>query len=199
MVVMERKTGETEIELKLNLAGSGKTAIDTGVGFFNHMLELLCFHGFIDLELTVKGDLEVDEHHTVEDVGITMGQALKKELGKKIGIKRYGSVTMPMDETLVQAVLDLSGRPYYCDDLSFNRNEVGSFPVELFSEFFRALSNNGELTLHFIMLRNGNTHHLIEACFKAFGRALDQATLPEKRLEKIPLSSKGSLQDGDYN
>lgn len=196
MVEIERKTGETEINLKLNLSGTGKTHIDTGIGFFNHMLELLCFHGFIDLELVVRGDLKVDEHHTVEDTGIVLGQAIKKALGDKSGIRRYGNVTLPMDEVLVQVVLDLSGRPYYCDDLVFSRERVGEFPVELFAEFFRALAANSEMTLHFITLRNGNAHHLIEACFKAFGRALDQATRVDTRLQDKPLSTKGRLQEG---
>jgi len=197
MIELKRKTAETEIALKLDLNGRGKARIDTGIGFFNHMLELFCLHGFIDLELTVRGDLDVDEHHTVEDTGILLGQAIRQSLGDKKGIRRYGSVTLPMDEVVVQVVLDLSGRPYFLDDLTFSREKVGGFPVELFAEFFRALSFNAGLTLHFLVLRNGNTHHLIEACFKASGRALDQAIQIEERLADNPLSTKGILQEGD--
>ncbi|MFI5358797.1 MAG: imidazoleglycerol-phosphate dehydratase HisB [Halanaerobiales bacterium] len=193
MVEIERKTKETEIRLKINLWGSGNTDIDTGIGFFNHMLELFAYHGFIDLALNVKGDLYVDEHHTVEDVGIVLGQAISKALGERKGIRRYGDVTLPMDETLVQVVLDLGGRPYYEDNLQFSREMVGDFPVELVEEFFRSLSNNAGMNLHILMHRGGNNHHLLEACFKAFGRALDQALTIEERLGDSPLSTKGSL------
>lgn len=193
MVEIERNTKETEIRLKINLWGSGNTDIDTGIGFFNHMLELFAYHGFIDLALNVKGDLYVDEHHTVEDVGIVLGQAISKALGERKGIRRYGDVTLPMDETLVQVVLDLGGRPYYEDNLQFSREMVGDFPVELVEEFFRSLSNNAGMNLHILMHRGGNNHHLLEACFKAFGRALDQALTIEERLGDSPLSTKGSL------
>lgn len=193
MVEIERKTKETEIRLKINLWGSGNTDIDTGIGFFNHMLELFAYHGFIDLALNVKGDLYVDEHHTVEDVGIVLGQAISKALGERKGIRRYGDVTLSMDETLVQVVLDLGGRPYYEDNLQFSREMVGDFPVELVEEFFRSLSNNAGMNLHILMHRGGNNHHLLEACFKAFGRALDQALTIEERLGDSPLSTKGSL------
>lgn len=196
MITLERKTRETEISLKLELAGEGKSKVATGIGFFDHMLELFAFHGFIDLELEVNGDLAVDEHHTVEDVGIVLGQALQQALGDRRGLKRYSNITLPMDESLIQVVIDLSGRPYYCDDFSFRRERVGEFPVELLGEFFRALVNNAGMTLHFLMLRNGNAHHLLEACFKGFGRALDQASLPEQRLREKPLSTKGSLSEG---
>ena len=193
MVEIERKTRETEVRLKINLWGSGNTDIDTGIGFFNHMLELFAYHGFIDLALNVKGDLYVDEHHTVEDVGIVLGQAISKALGERKGIRRYGDVTLPMDETLVQVVLDLGGRPYYQDNLEFSREMVGDLPVELVEEFFRSLSNNAGMNLHILMHRGGNNHHLLEACFKAFGRALDQALTIEDRLGDSPLSTKGSL------
>lgn len=196
-VEIDRKTKETEITLILNLAGKGRSDIDTGIGFFDHILELFSYHGFIDLDLSVKGDLYVDEHHTVEDIGIVLGQAIKKAVGEKKGIRRYGDVTLPMDETLVQVVLDLSGRVYYLDDLIFSREMVGDFPLELFEEFFRSLANNCGMNLHFRMLRSGNAHHLIEACFKAFGRALDQALTIEKRLDNTPLSTKGSLKESD--
>lgn len=193
MVEIERKTRETEVRLKINLWGSGNTDIDTGIGFFNHMLELFAYHGFIDLALNVKGDLYVDEHHTVEDVGIVLGQAISKALGERKGIRRYGDVTLPMDETLVQVVLDLGGRPYYQDNLEFSREMVGDLPVELIEEFFRALTNNAGMNLHILMHRGGNNHHLLEACFKAFGRALDQALSIDERLGNTPLSTKGSL------
>ncbi|MFP4016055.1 MAG: imidazoleglycerol-phosphate dehydratase HisB [Halanaerobiales bacterium] len=197
VVEMERQTKETEISLKLNLEGKGETDIDTGIGFFDHMLELFSYHGFIDMDLSVNGDLYVDEHHTVEDVGIVLGQAISKALGEKTGIRRYGDVTLPMDETMVQVVLDLSGRPYYLDDLEFSRETVGDFPVELFGEFFRALTNNSGMTLHIRMIRPGNAHHVIEACFKAFGRALDQALQIDNRLGDKTMSTKGSLREGD--
>ncbi len=197
MVFLERKTTETEIGLKLNLAGKGKGKIKTGLGFFDHMLNLMTRHGFMDMELSVKGDLHIDEHHTVEDVGIVLGQALKKALGDKGGIRRYGEVTIPMDEVLIQVIMDLSGRPFYLDDLTFSREQVGDFPVELIREFFRALASNAEMTLHIRVLRSGNTHHLLEACFKALGKALDLATSSEPRLNKQPLSTKGSLGEGE--
>ncbi|MFW6022360.1 MAG: imidazoleglycerol-phosphate dehydratase HisB [Halanaerobiaceae bacterium] len=196
-VELERKTKETEIKLKLNLAGEGDYDIDTGIGFFDHMLELFCCHGFFDMGIKVNGDLYVDEHHTIEDVGIVLGQAIKKAVGDKAGIRRYGDVTLPMDETLVQVVLDLSGRPYYLDDLDFAREMVGDFPVELFGEFFRALTNNCGMNLHIRMIRSGNAHHLIEGCFKAFGRALDQALSRDDRLGDKPMSTKGSLKEGE--
>jgi imidazoleglycerol-phosphate dehydratase len=196
-VELERKTKETTINLKLILAGHGEATIETGIGFFDHLLELFACHGFFDLGLKAAGDLYVDEHHTVEDVGIVMGQAIRNALGEKAGIRRYGEITLPMDETLVQVVLDLSGRPYFADNLEFSREKVGGFPVELFAEFFRALTNNSGMTLHIRMIRSGNAHHLIEACFKAFGRALDQALTRDERLGNRPLSSKGSLAEGD--
>lgn len=196
-VQIGRKTRETEISLELDLDGSGNIDIDTGIGFFDHMLELFCYHGFIDMDLKVNGDLYIDEHHTVEDVGIVLGRAIAEALGDKSGIRRYGDITLPMDETLIQIVLDLSGRQYYQDDLEFSREIVGDFPVELFEEFFKALSNNCGMTLHIRMIRSGNVHHLIEGCFKAFGRALDQALEVDKRLGSKPMSTKGSLKEGE--
>lgn len=193
MVEIERKTRETEVRLQLKIKGNGNTDIDTGIGFFNHMLELFAYHGFLDLALNVKGDLYVDEHHTVEDVGIVLGQAISKAIGDRKGIRRYGDVTLPMDETLVQVVLDLGGRAYYQDNLQYSREMVGDLPVELIEEFFRSLCNNAGMNLHILMHRGGNNHHLLEACFKAFGRALDQALTYEERLGNKPLSTKGSL------
>ncbi len=195
MINIERKTAETEINLELNLYGEGKYELDTGIGFFNHMLELMAKHGFMDLKLSVNGDLDVDEHHTVEDTGIVIGQAIKRELGDCKGISRYGNLLLPMDESLIMVAIDLSGRPYYEDDLVFTRTEVGEFHVELMEEFFRSLTNNAEFNLHFKMLNGGNNHHLIEACFKGFGRALDQAIRPDNRLKGKALSTKGSLNE----
>jgi len=196
-IKLERITRETEIRLTLNLNGNGSADIDTGIGFFDHMLELFAYHGFMDLKIDVEGDLYVDEHHTVEDVGIVLAQALARAIGEKRGIKRYGDISLPMDEVLVQVVLDLGGRSYYQDDLEFSREMVGDFPVELLVEFFRALTNNSGMNLHIRMLRSGNAHHLIEACFKAVGRALDQALTIEERLGNNPLSTKGSLKEGE--
>ena len=197
MVQLKRETKETKIKLELDLYGTGEYDIKTGIGFFDHMLKLWSRHGFFDLTLKVDGDLEIDPHHTVEDTGILLGQALSQALGDRSGIKRYGDVVLPMDETLVMVALDLSGRSYYEDDLKFFRSKVGEFPVELFAEFFRSLSSNANLNLHFKILRNGNTHHLLEGCWKGFARALDQALQPEKRLGETPLSTKGSLGEGE--
>lgn len=199
MVTIERNTRETKIELGLELYGEGKNDIDTGIGFFDHMLELMSCHGFMNLNLAIDGDLEVDEHHTIEDAGIVLGQAVKKSLGDRSGIVRYGDVTLPMDECLVQVVLDLSGRSYYCDDLVFSRSKVGDFPVEMFGEFFSSVASNAGMNLHIRALRTGNTHHLIEACFKAFAKALDKAVKVEKRLKNKPLSTKGSLESVGLN
>lgn len=194
---ISRKTAETDIDLKLDLNGTGKYKIDTGIGFFNHLLELFACHGFLDLVVRACGDLEVDEHHTVEDVGIVLGKALAKALGDKAGLTRYADLTLPMDETLVQVVIDLSGRPYYQDDLVFSREMVGGFPVELMGEFFRSLVYNAGITLHIRMLRGGNIHHLLEGCFKAFGRALGAASRQDSRLGNRVLSSKGTLGSGE--
>ena len=199
MIEINRESKETNINLKLDIYGDGDYDIKTKIGFFDHMLELWSKHGFFDIELEADGDLEVDEHHTVEDVGIVLGQGIKRQLGDRSNIRRYGDIIIPMDETLVMVVIDLSGRSYYHDDLNFTRTSVGGFPVELFKEFFRALTNNGEFTLHFKMINGGNTHHLMEACFKGFGRALDRALKCEKRLKGKPLSTKGSLKEGGYH
>ncbi len=199
MAKIERKTAETNIELELNLQGQGKYDIDTGIGFFNHMLELWTGHGFFDVVLKVDGDLKVDEHHTVEDTGIVMGQAINKELGERKGIKRYGEVILPMDESLIIAAVDLGGRAYYNSNLAFSREKIGDFPAELFDEFFIALTANANFNLHFRMLQGGNNHHLMEASFKGFARALDNALKKEPRLGENPLSTKGKLGEGDFN
>ncbi len=197
VIKLNRQTKETRIDLQLDICGEGKYDIETGIGFFNHMLELWSRHGFFDLKLKVDGDLEVDAHHTVEDTGIVLGQAINKELGERTGIKRYGQIIVPMDETLVMVALDLSGRSYYNDDLVFNQASVGQFSIELVEEFFRSLSSNGKFNLHFKMLKGGNTHHLLEACFKGFARAFDKAIQPEERLKGSVLSTKGNLGEGD--
>jgi len=189
---IERTTKETEISLRLKLDGSGKHRIDTGVAFLDHMLSLFAQHGVFDLNLRAKGDLKVDNHHLVEDVGICLGQAIKQAVGDKRGLVRYGSACLPMDEALVLAAVDLSGRSYLTFDLQLRRKKVGTFDTELVEEFFRAVTNSGGLTLHLRQLSGRNTHHLIEAAFKAFARALDQATTVDKRISGIP-STKGKL------
>ena len=196
MIELKRETTETKIYLKLDLYGEGNYDIKTGIGFFDHMLELWSRHGFFDLELKVEGDLEVDDHHTVEDTGIMLGKAINKELGNRAGIKRYADIILPMDETLLMTAVDLGGRSYYKSDFSFSRNEVGGFAVELVDEFFRSLVSHGKLNLHFSQIRGENTHHIAEGAFKAFARALDKATDAEKRLKDKPLSTKGQLQEG---
>ncbi len=195
MAEITRKTKETEIFINLDLYGEGNSEISTGIGFFNHMLELWARHGFFDLEVNAVGDLDIDKHHTVEDIGIVLGQAIDKELGDRAGITRYGDVTLPMDEVLVQVAIDLGGRAYYHGNIVAGRDEVNGFPVELFHEFFRGLTNHGHFNLHYIVHKNGNTHHLLEACFKAFARSLDKALQPENRLENSPLTTKGQLEE----
>ena len=199
MVRVERNTAETDIKLSLNLQGKGNYDINTGIGFFDHMLELWTRHGFFDLELEVEGDLHVDQHHTVEDTGIVLGQAISKELGQRKGIKRYGDVILPMDECLIITAVDLGGRSYYSSDVSFSRENVGDFPVELFDEFFISLIGNANFNLHYKMLSGVNNHHIMEACFKGFARALDRAIQVETRLGDAPLSTKGRLSEGDNN
>ncbi|MGN1313617.1 MAG: imidazoleglycerol-phosphate dehydratase HisB [Lachnospiraceae bacterium] len=187
-----RKTRETDISLSLNLDGSGISKISTGVGFFDHMLEGFSKHGFFDVDLTVKGDLQVDAHHTVEDTGIVLGQAIKEAVGDKKGICRYGYFILPMDETLVLCAVDLCGRPYFQFDLELPAQKVGDFDTELIREFFYAVSYKGEMNLHLKLLSGSNTHHIIEAAFKAFAKALDMATGMDGRNTGV-LSTKGSL------
>lgn len=190
---VSRKTKETDIELQINLDGSGFSQIDTGIGFFDHMLTSFAKHGFFDLKLTVKGDLFVDSHHTIEDTGIVLGQAIAKALGDKSGIKRFGSFMLPMDECLVLCALDMSGRPYYVHDLTFTTPQVGYFDTEMVKEFFYAVSYAAGMTLHMKQLSGSNNHHIIEAAFKAFAKALDEAVSYDSRLEGQILSTKGSL------
>lgn len=187
-----RKTKETEIEITLNLDGSGKAEVHTGIGFLDHMLEGFARHGFFDLTCKVKGDLEVDGHHTVEDTGIVLGQAIREAVGDKAGICRYGHFILPMDESLALCAVDLCGRPYLQFDCEFTAERVGNLETELVREFFYAVSYSAGMNLHLRMLQPGNNHHMIEAMFKAFAKALDQATAPEPRLSGV-LSTKGKL------
>ena len=187
-----RTTKETDINLTLNLDGTGKTNIHTGVGFFDHMLDGFARHGLFDLDLQVVGDLHVDCHHTVEDVGIVLGQAILKALGDKKGIKRYGNFLLPMDETLAMCAIDLSGRPYLNFQAEFPIGKLDDFDTEMFREFFYAVSYSAAMNLHLKVLDGVNNHHMAEALFKAFGKALDMATLEEPRIKDV-WSTKGSL------
>ena len=189
---ISRTTSETDIAVTLNLDGSGRSDIDTGIGFFDHMLRSFAKHGFFDLTVQVKGDLEVDCHHTIEDTGIVLGEAIKKALDDKKGIRRYGSFALPMDETLVLTALDLSGRPYLCFDADFTVDKVGEFDTEMVREFFYAVSYGSMMNLHLKKLHGENNHHMIEAAFKAFAKALDEATNMDPRITDV-LSTKGAL------
>ena len=187
-----RQTRETRVKISVNLDGSGKSVTATGVGFFDHMLELLSRHSLIDIAIEAQGDLQVDAHHTVEDVGIVLGQALDKALGDKRGIYRYGWAIVPMDETLAQVAIDLSGRPAFVYHAKYHGGSVGNFPVELVEEFFKALATNAKLNLHINVPYGGNNHHIAEAIFKASAKALRQAVTPDPRNADVP-STKGSL------
>lgn len=187
-----RTTKETDIKLNLNIDGSGNYEIDTGIGFFDHMLEGFSRHGFFDLKLSVNGDLAVDCHHTIEDTGIVLGNAIRKALRDKRGIRRYGSCILPMDETLVLCAVDLSGRPYLVFDGEFTVERVGYMDTEMVKEFFYALSYSAGMNLHIKVLSGSNNHHIMEAIFKAFARALDEATRLDERITGV-LSTKGSL------
>ena len=189
---IERKTKETDIKLTINLDGEGKTDIHTGIGFFDHMLDGFARHGLFDLELSVKGDLDVDCHHTIEDTGIVLGKAIAEALGEKKGIKRYGSFMIPMDETLALCAIDLSGRPYLNFQADFTVEKLEAFDTEMFREFFYAVSYSAGMNLHLKIMDGGNNHHMAEALFKAFGRALDMATMEEPRMKDV-WSTKGSL------
>ena len=187
-----RKTKETDISLHLNLDGTGSSSIHTGIGFFDHMLDGFARHGLFDLKVNVAGDLAVDCHHTIEDTGIVLGNAIKEAVGDKKGIRRYGSCILPMDETLVLCAVDLSGRPYLVFDGEFTTDRVGYMDTEMVKEFFYAISYTAGMNLHIRVLSGGNNHHMIEAMFKAFAKALDQATVIDPRITDI-LSTKGSL------
>ena len=188
-----RVTKETQIEMTLNLDGTGITDISTGIGFFDHMLISFAKHGLFDLTVKVTGDLYVDCHHTIEDTGIVLGNAIREAVGDKKGIKRFGSMILPMDETLVLSALDLSGRPYLVYDLDLSTPQVGYFDTQMVKEFFYAVSYSAMMNLHIKQLAGSNDHHIIEAAFKAFAKALDEATQYDSRLSGQVLSTKGSL------
>ena len=187
-----RRTNETEIELALDVDGRGRYEIETGIPFLNHMLELFARHGFFDLRVKARGDIEVDYHHTVEDVGLCLGQALKESLGDKAGIRRFGEATVPLDEALVSSIVDLSGRPFFAYEVKIKQAKIGTFDVELIHDFLLALTNQAGMNLHVRMGAGRNPHHIVEATFKSFARALDAATQREPRLEGV-LSTKGTL------
>lgn len=187
-----RKTKETDIAITINLDGQGKNQIDTGIPFFDHMLNGFARHGLFDLDVKVVGDLEVDCHHTVEDTGIVLGQAIAEALGDKAGIKRYGSFLLPMDETLALCAIDLSGRPYLNFQAEFPTEHIGGLDTEMIKEFFYAVSYSAAMNLHLKIMDGGNSHHMAEALFKAFGKALDAATMKEPRMKDV-WSTKGSL------
>ena len=189
---VERNTSETKIKMSLNLDGNGKAKIHTGIGFFDHMLNSFARHGFFDLEVEVDGDLWVDSHHTIEDVGIVLGEAVRQAVGDKKGIRRYGSFMLPMDETLMLCAIDLSGRPYCVMDCDFTVDRVGEFDTEMVKEFFYAVSYSSAMNLHLKKLHGENNHHIIEAAFKAFAKALDEATGMDPRITDV-LSTKGAL------
>ncbi len=189
---MSRQTKETKISLSLNLDGKGTVAVETGVGFFDHMLDLLGRHSLIDLSVNAEGDLNVDAHHTVEDVGLVLGQSLEKALGDKRGIHRYGWAIVPMDESLAQVAIDLSGRPAFVFNVGFKGDSIGAFPVELVEEFFKALATSARMNLHITVPYGTNNHHIAEAIFKAAAKALRQAVSLDPRNDDVP-STKGSL------
>ena len=187
-----RRTKETDIQLTLNVDGRGRYEVETGIPFLNHMLELFTKHGFFDLTVRASGDLEVDYHHTVEDVGLALGQALREALGDKAGIRRFGEASVPLDEALVTTVVDLSGRPFFAYDVRIKHAKIGTFDVELIHDFLLALTNQAGMNLHVRMASGRNPHHIVEATFKSLARALDQATLRDPRVAGV-LSTKGVL------
>ena len=189
---IERKTKETTISVELELDGSGRAEIETGMPFFNHMLESFTRHGLFDIRIKAKGDIEVDYHHTVEDVGLALGQAFKESLGDKQGIRRFGEASCPLDETLAKVVVDISGRPYLSYNVKIRPGRVGDFDTDLPHEFFAAFANQLGMNLHMDVIRGENPHHIIEACFKSFARAMDMATQLDTRIQGV-LSTKGSL------
>ena len=189
---IKRTTKETDISIVLNIDGTGVSDISTGVGFLDHMLTLFSRHGFFDMKIKATGDLEVDQHHTVEDVGICLGQAFIKAYGDKAGIRRYGNATIPMSESLATVVVDLCDRPFLVFNVPLKNQKVGDFDTELVEEFFHSFVNNCGATLHINLAYGGNTHHIIEAIFKAFGRAMDQATSYDERIKGV-MSTKGTL------
>jgi len=189
---IKRETAETRIELRLNLDGTGQADVQSGVGFFDHMLDLLARHAAVDLSLRAEGDLHVDQHHTVEDVGICLGEALREALGEKRGIRRYGHFTLPMDETLVTAAVDLGGRPYFVQQIDLPQSKIGEFDSELVIDFWEAVAMNARCNLHIVVHYGRNTHHVAEGVFKASARALRMALESDPRLGDVP-STKGTL------
>lgn len=190
---IERKTSETDIKLTLDIDGAGNAQIDTGIGFFDHMLNSFARHGFFNLDVKAEGDIIVDCHHTIEDTGIVLGQAISKAIGNKEGIERFGSFILPMDDALVLCAVDLSGRPYLGFDMNFTTDRVGYMDTEMVKEFFYAVSYSAGMNIHIKQLSGENNHHIIEAAFKAFAKALDIATKINDRLDGNILSTKGSL------
>ncbi len=190
---IQRNTSETEITISVDLAGTGKSSFKTGVPFLDHMLDQVARHGMIDLDVFARGDLDIDAHHTVEDIGIAFGQAVEKALGDKKGICRYGHAYVPLDEALSRVVIDFSGRPGLIYRVDFPRARIGSFDVDLFLEFFRGFANHAKVTLHIDNLAGSNAHHIAETIFKAFGRAMRMAIEPDSRMQGIVPSTKGSL------
>ena len=189
---IKRVTSETDIFVLIDLDGTGRAEVDTGIGFFDHMLKSFAKHGFFDLTVRVRGDLDVDCHHTIEDTGIALGEAIKAAVGSKKGIRRYGNFLLPMDETLVMAAIDLSGRPYLGFNMTFTAEHVGGFDTEMVNEFFYAVSYSCGMNLHLVQMAGRNNHHLIEAAFKGFAKALDEAVSYDGRIEDV-LSTKGAL------
>ncbi len=190
--VIERITKETQIKLSLDIDGTGEAKVCTSVPFLDHMLNLFARHGLFDLEVEAMGDIDIDFHHTVEDIGIVLGEALKQALSDKKGIRRYGQASVPMDETLASVAVDLSGRPYLVYNVTLPKVKIGEFDVELAREFFQALTNNLAANIHINVMYGDNVHHILEACFKALGRALDQATQKDSRIAGV-MSTKGKL------
>jgi imidazoleglycerol-phosphate dehydratase len=190
---LTRSTAETQITAAINLDGTGRYQMDTGIGFFDHMLDQLARHSLIDMDVSAKGDMHIDDHHTVEDCGIVLGQALTQALGDKRGIRRYGSCLLPMDDTLVRVALDLSARPYLAWNLALPTQKIGTFDTELVREFFQAFSTHGGITLHVDLLRGDNSHHIAEAAFKALARALREAVETDPRKTDAVPSTKGTL------
>ena len=188
----QRNTKETQIQMKLNLDGTGVSDISTGIGFFDHMLEGFTRHGLFDLQLRVQGDLQVDDHHTIEDTGIVLGSVIREAVGDKKGIRRYGSFILPMDETLVLCAVDLCGRSYFSWDAQFHTEKIGGMSTEMVREFFYAVSYSAQMNLHIKVLTPGNSHHMAEAMFKSFAKALDMAVSFDPRITDV-LSTKGSL------
>ena len=190
---VERNTLETQIQVSVNLDGTGECKLDTGVPFLEHMLDQVARHGLIDLDITAKGDLHIDAHHTVEDIGITLGQAFTQAMGDKKGIVRYGHAYVPLDEALSRVVIDFSGRPGLEYNVEFSRSTIGEFDVDLFHEFFQGFINHANVTLHIDNLRGVNAHHIAETVFKAFGRAVRMALTADPRMQGVTPSTKGSL------